>query len=209
MREFTVGRSKVSRHFHICGFFDSRDEQYDVLMPFYTEALGQDEKVVNIVDPRKRADHFRRLSEAGVEVDRCESCGQLEVMDWDKAYLVDGCFDQERMLVTVDQVFSAGRDAGYPRMRLTGEMGWALTDCPGSEQLIEYEARVNNVLMKTQQPAVCIYDTAQLSGSMMMDILRAHPLTLVGGEVRENPFYMAPEELLRELSERRAREREP
>jgi hypothetical protein len=78
-------------------------------------------------------------------------------------------------------------------------MGWALDGHPGSEQLIEYEARVNAVLARNRQPAVCIYDTTRLSGSRVMDILRAHPLTIVGGAIHENPFYIEPEALLRGL----------
>jgi hypothetical protein len=204
MREFSLGGSKVSRYFHVCGFFNSRDEQFDVLMPFFNEALSTEEKLVNIVNPQLRDDHLQRLAATGVDVNRCLSCGQLEVLDWNTAYLNDGHFDQDRMLTTVDKVFEAGRDTGYPRMRITGEMGWALEGHPGSEELIEYEARVNAVLSRNQQPAVCIYDTAQLSGSMMMDLLRAHPLTLVGGVIHENPFYTEPEVLLRELAGRRA-----
>lgn len=206
MREYSLGESKVSRYFHVCGFFNSRDEQYDVLMPFFSEAVNQKEKLVNIVDPKLRADHLQRLAAAGVDTEGCEACGALEVMGWDQAYLAEGRFDMERMLAMVDDTFRAGREAGFAHMRLTGEMGWALQHgVPGSEQLIEYEARANNVLTRNQQPAICIYDTAQLSGSMMMDILRTHPLTLVGGVVQENPFFIDPELFLEELAGRRAR----
>jgi hypothetical protein len=37
---------------------------------------------------------------------------------------------------------------------------------------------------------------------MMMDLLRTHPLTLVGGVVQENPFYTPPREMLEELRAR-------
>jgi hypothetical protein len=204
VREFSTGGSKVSRYFHVCGFFNSRDEQFDVLLPFFTEGIAEKAKLVNIVNPRLRADHERRLAAAGLDVDAHIACGQLEVLDWDAVYLQGGHFDSQRMLGSVDAVFAAGREAGYDRMRITGEMGWALEGHPGSEQLIEYEVRVNMVLTRSRQPAVCIYDAAQLSGSMMMDILRAHPLTLVSGVVHENPFYIEPERLLGALEQRRA-----
>jgi hypothetical protein len=32
---------------------------------------------------------------------------------------------------------------GYAALRVTGEMGWALRGLPGSERLIEYEAKLN------------------------------------------------------------------
>jgi hypothetical protein len=50
-----------------------------------------------------------------------------------------------------------------------------------------------------------VYDVARLSRSMMMDIPRSHPLTLIGSVIHQNPLFTAPEELLLEV--RRGRER--
>ncbi len=38
-----------------------------------------------------------------------------------------------------------------------------------------------------------------------MDVMRTHPMVIVGGILQENPFYVPPEEMLRELTERRGR----
>lgn len=37
-----------------------------------------------------------------------------------------------------------------------------------------------------------------------MDIMRTHPMVIVGGVLQENPFYVAPDEFLRELKSRAA-----
>ncbi len=37
-----------------------------------------------------------------------------------------------------------------------------------------------------------------------MDILRTHPMVVVGGRLRENPFFVPPDEFLRELRTRAA-----
>jgi hypothetical protein len=39
-----------------------------------------------------------------------------------------------------------------------------------------------------------------------MDIMRIHPAVIVGGVLRENPFFVPPDEFLRELDERRQAE---
>jgi hypothetical protein len=39
---------------------------------------------------------------------------------------------------------------------------------------------------------------------MVMDLLRAHPLTVMNGVLHENPFYTPAEQLLRELQDRSA-----
>ena len=97
----------------------------------------------------------------------------------------------------------SGREAGYSRLRIMGNMNWVFNGTTGVDDLIEYEAEVNEVLSRNPQPAVCVYDIARLSGAMMMDLLRTHPLTLIGGVVQENPFYTAPAEMLVELQDRK------
>jgi hypothetical protein len=37
-----------------------------------------------------------------------------------------------------------------------------------------------------------------------MDMLRTHPVVIIGGLLQENPFYMDPDEFLLEIRERRA-----
>ena len=187
-------------HFHVCAFFNSRDEEYGVLGPFYKEGLDQGEKVVTIVEPEFAREHRQRLAEAGIDTASCEACGQLDVVPWTEAYLdEEGRFDKDRMLATVDRLTSIGAEAGFRRLRIMGNMAWAFRDFPGKEKLIEYEAEVNEVLSRNRQPAVCVYDVAKLSGAMMMDLLRTHPLTLVGGVLQENPYYTPPGEMLSEL----------
>ena len=38
----------------------------------------------------------------------------------------------------------------------------------------------------------------------MVDVLRTHPLVIIGGILQENPFFVPPDEFLRELRERQA-----
>ena len=35
-----------------------------------------------------------------------------------------------------------------------------------------------------------------------MDIMRTHPMVVIGGILQENPFFVPPDEMLRELRER-------
>ena len=38
-----------------------------------------------------------------------------------------------------------------------------------------------------------------------MDILRTHPMVILGGRLQENPFFVPPDEFLRELRARESR----
>ena len=41
--------------------------------------------------------------------------------------------------------------------------------------------------------------------SVVIDIMRTHPMVIIGGILQENPFYVPPDEMLRELAERGTR----
>jgi len=86
-------------------------------------------------------------------------------------------------------------------------MGWALIDLPGVEDLLEYEARVNNMMRKHDAPVICAYDASKFSAGIAMDVMRTHPLVIIGGVLQENPFYVPPDEFLEEI--RAARSRRP
>lgn len=36
-----------------------------------------------------------------------------------------------------------------------------------------------------------------------MDIMRTHPMVIIGGQLQENPFFVPPDEMLGELRRRR------
>jgi hypothetical protein len=47
---------------------------------------------------------------------------------------------------------------------------------------------------------------ARFGANVVMDILRTHPMVIIGGILQQNPFFVPPDEFLRELRER-ARDR--
>ncbi|MGO9934665.1 MAG: hypothetical protein ACLPV8_23020 [Steroidobacteraceae bacterium] len=51
---------------------------------------------------------------------------------------------------------------------------------------------------------ICVYDLAKFGGDTVVDIMRTHPMIIIGGILEQNPFFAPPEESLYELRERRA-----
>ena len=59
----------------------------------------------------------------------------------------------------------------------------------------------------TVRLVVCAYDLTKFGAGVMMDLLRTHPLVIIGGYLQENPFFVPPDEFLRELRERAGQDR--
>ncbi len=70
--------------------------------------------------------------------------------------------------------------------------------------LIEFEARVNNVWEHHADAVICTYHLGKFGGDTVVDIIRTHPMIILGGILHRNPFFVPPAEFLRELRERRA-----
>jgi hypothetical protein len=195
--------SGLDRYRHVCVLYHSRDEEYRVLRPFIQEGFPKGDKAFHIIDGKYRPYHLGRLEEFGIDVGATEKTGQLEVRGWEEAHLRPGWFDQHAMLTLVEEVLADAKSQGFPFTRWVANMGWALGGHRGVEDLVEYCARLNDVTPKHEATIICTYDLARFSATSVIDVLRSHPVAVIGGIVHENPFYVSPHELLRELRQRR------
>ncbi|VTU16453.1 hypothetical protein RA8CHR_01272 [Variovorax sp. RA8] len=87
--------------------------------------------------------------------------------------------------------------------RITGHAEWAGEHWPGVEDFLEYEARLNDVVPKGRDTVVCLYDLSKTSASLVADVLRTHPVIILGGVLHENPFFTPVEQFITELRARK------
>jgi hypothetical protein len=199
-----VGGRPLGEVRHICAFFHSKEEEYCALLDFIKEGMEQEEKAFHIVDAKHRENHRARLGSEGIDVPAAEQSGQLCVACWEDAYLKDGHFNQERQIDLIKSVLENGKKEGFALTRLVANMEWALEDKAGVEDIVEYESRLNYVLPNYNDPVICTYDLSRFNAGVAMDILRTHPMVIMGGVLQENPLYVPPDEFLKELQDRRA-----
>jgi hypothetical protein len=204
-RPICLAGSNLGVHRHICAFFHSHDDQYRVLLPFIKDGLDTGEKAVHIVDPERRQDHVRRLASAGIDVGAAQDQGQLDVREWADAHLRGGSFDQDRTLALIDGIRRQGQQQGFSRIRWVTHMEWALQDRPGVDGLLAYEAAAN--IVPFEDPVICVYDLSKFGGDVVVDVMRTHPMVLIGGVLQENPYFVPPLEFLQELRARKQAER--
>ncbi|HEY3808286.1 MAG TPA: MEDS domain-containing protein [Kofleriaceae bacterium] len=192
----TLAHAQLRNHYHACAFVNGPSEERAVIDPFFVEGMRRGAKAVYIVDPASRDDHEARLQASAPSAD------MLDVKTWDDAHLKGGSFDSARMMTDLEELIRDHAATGRPPMHLVGQMGWVFSTPPNIEELVAYEANVNEVLNRGKTPTVCVYDVRRLNGALLMDLLRAHPLTVMNGVLHENPFYTPADEMLRELRQR-------
>lgn len=195
MATTTVCGHRLDDATHICAFFDSSKEEYACIVPYFAEGLEQGEQVVTIRDAAQHGEHLDRLREAELPVEAAMATAQLKVMASEDTYLKDECFEVERMFSMLKEALeSGGKD--FKRVRTCGEMSWALRNLAGTDQLMEYEARVNQLLPKYDCTLMCIYDVNMFSGRVLLDALSTHPHVIVNGKLVKNQYFVPPMEYL-------------
>jgi MEDS: MEthanogen/methylotroph, DcmR Sensory domain len=201
--------SQLGEARHVCAFFNSAEEGYRLLIPFIKDGFECGQKAIHFVNPDQRQNHLQRLTTAGIDPIAAEQSGQLELRTDAESYLRDGRFDQDRMLEIFEQLATGNAGGRYPLSRVVCQMDWAAEGRSHVHDLVEFESRVNDVWSHHDDVVICVYDLAKFGGDTVIDIMRTHPMIVIGGILQQNPFYVPPKEFLREYRERRARETTP
>jgi hypothetical protein len=196
--------SQLGESRHVCAFFHDDDEEYRVLLPFIKDGFDCGDKTIHVVNPGQHADHLKRLAGVGIDPEAALQSGQFELRTNTDTYLRDGRFDQDRMLGAFEQVVSGAAKEGYPRCRIVCHMEWAVDAGSHIDNVVEFESRVNDVWLRHEDAVICTYNLAKFGGDTVIDIMRTHPMILIGGILQQNPFFVPPDVFLKELHDRRA-----
>jgi hypothetical protein len=194
---------------HVCAFFNSDEEEYRVLLPFIKDGFECGDKAIHVVNPDQHHDHLQRLAAAGIDTASSRESGQFELRTNTEAYLRNGRFDQDRMLEEFEQLAAGVVKEGFPRSRIVCHMDWAVEAGAHVENLVEFESRVNDVWLRHEDAVICTYNLAKFGGDTVIDMIRTHPMVIIGGILQQNPFFVPPDVFLREHRGRRSAQTKP
>jgi hypothetical protein len=195
--------AELSTGCHACAFFEDPEQEYRALLPFAQDCLRCGDRCAHFGSGLREQERFERFAAHAIDVAGSTASGQLALRTWEHTYLRGGCFDIEGMLALVAELMREGR-AAFGRTRLWGDMEWSLSGQPGCDRLIEYESRLNTLLDGGTDVVLCVYDVRKYSAGMVMDVLRTHPMLVVGEHVHPNPLFVPSEQFLSEYRRRGA-----
>lgn len=183
---------------HYCGIYRTDEDHRRVVVDFVRDGIARGEKMIYLVNIHTAAHLEKILREAGIDPAPYLASGQLTIRAAKDAYLKDGEFIPEKMIQLLKEMTEGALAEGYPALRATGEMSWALTGEPGSERLVEYEALLNNFFPGSKCIAFCQYDRRRFDSEMLLDILHTHPKVLFGTDGYDNAdmYYVPPDSFL-------------
>lgn len=191
--------STLGSYRHVCAFFSSPQDEYDTLLPFVRDGLERGERAYHVVPAEDVENHLERLRSGGIAVAAAQRTGHLEIKTPEETYMRGGRFNPAAMLALVQESLEAGAALGFPLTRLVAHAQAVWANPELVDEWIEYEARLNDLLPAYDDPVICAYDSRLLSGSLAVDVLRTHPVAIIGGLLSMNPFFVPPHEFLRQF----------
>ena len=192
--ELQLGRLKPGDH--LCLIYENAAEQLATVVPYIQAGLARGERCLCIADDLSIAAVAQALAAAGTDVARERRRGALRMLTKQDSYLKSGKFDPQMMIGFLRSARHGVLADGFSGLRVTGEMSWALGPESGCDRLIEYEALLNTLAKDSPSMFLCLYDSTRFDPVVIHDVLRTHPIAIVGDLVCPNPYYEPPELVL-------------
>ncbi len=94
-------------------------------------------------------------------------------------------------MTLLDETLRGATADGFEQTRMWANMEWAAGRIPGGGgSWWSMKPRVNYLLPRYDDLVVCAYDLTKFGAGIIMDVLRTHPLVILGGILQENPFFV-------------------
>ena len=187
---------------HICALYETAEEQLAVAAHYLADGLRRRERCDYVGPSPAGLTRFRAaLAAEGIDADAAVKKGALIMATTDSAHLDGGRFESERMLRMLNDAVEAALNAGFVGLRTCGDMSWLLGEPEGAEQVVEYEALLNEFFRGVRALGMCQYDRARLPPHLVDHALATHGSVTVGRHHTHNPFYEPPAVAVRRIAQ--------
>lgn len=162
---------------HMCLFYETKNDLFDVLVPYFAAGLQADEYCIWAVsEPLTVEDALqelrRRISRFDSHLDR----KQIEILPGREWYLNGGEFD---MLRVTGGWYAKVREAelrGFEGVRISGNAFWF--DAKYWDDFRSYEREIDKSIAGSAMMVLCTYRLTASRASDVLDVAQAHQFTV-------------------------------
>jgi PAS domain S-box-containing protein len=164
---------------HLCQFYRSSDELFEILAPYFQEGLAQNEACVWVTSPPLEPEQAAAaLRQRIPEFDRRLSRGQIQIVRQEDWYFRRGRLKAAAEILKAWQAKAAEVGTqGFHGLRISGDTRWL--DRESRVGFREYEKTVNESLAGFRIKALCTYPLEALGAADIVDVMSHHQSALV------------------------------
>ncbi|MDQ2903682.1 MAG: MEDS domain-containing protein [Ktedonobacteraceae bacterium] len=195
---------------HICQLYSKVTEIPGVTARLMRVGLSASEKCMFAAAPAQVNELREELRKLQVDVEALLESGQLVLYEEREVFLANGKRFDPYFLLSAHQTFIAqALREGWKAVRISIDMNWLTKDIATPEQVLKYEAASDAVFTFQNAPIIALmhYDHSKLMPNLVAELLKLHPISVVGKYIKRNPYYLNSEQYMLKIL-RMSRERE-
>lgn len=185
---------------HVCPIYQQDRERFTAASAFLAPGLERGERCLYVASEPGIDRLLAELAARGVDVKAELDRGALHLLSERDVYLREGDFSAEAMLEYLDSKKREATRDRFSGLRYAGEMSWAVS-VKSEAALIPYEVRLNEFLKGRRMVVGCFYHRERFDDATIHDVIRTHPLVVIGDRDYDNPYYEPPQLLLQATPE--------
>ena len=184
---------------HICQLYSKVTEIPGVTARLLRVGLSLKEKCLFAAAPAQVQELRDELEKLQVDIDELVASGQLVLIDEREPFLADKKRFDPYFLLSSHQTFIAqALREGWQAVRISIDMTWLANDIAKPDQILKYEAASDAVFTFQNAPIIALihYDHSRLLPSLVVEMLKLHPISVVGKYIKRNPYYLNSEQYM-------------
>jgi hypothetical protein len=184
---------------HICQLYSKVTEIPGVTARLMRVGLSLSEKCMFAAAPAQVKEFREELLKLQIDIDAAIEGGQLVLYEEREMFLANGKRFDPYFLLSSHQTFIAqALREGWQAVRISIDMTWLTKDIATPEQILKYEAASDAVFTFQNAPIIALmhYDHSKLVPSLVVEMLKLHPIAVVGKYIKRNPYYLNSEQYM-------------
>ena len=191
---------------HICQLYSKVNEIPGVTARLMRVGLSLSEKCLFAAAPAQVKDFREELQKLQIDAGGVIEAGQLVLHEEREIFLANGKRFDPYFLLSSHQTFIAqALREGWQAVRISIDMTWLSKDIATPEQILKYEAASDAVFTFQKAPIIALmhYDYSKLLPTLVVEMLKLHPIAVVGKYIKRNPYYLNSEQYMLKILRRR------
>jgi hypothetical protein len=184
---------------HICQLYSKVTEIPGVTARLMRVGFSLSEKCLFAAAPTQVKELTDELRKLQVDADSLLASRQLILYEDREVFLANGKRFDPYYLLSLHQTFIAqALREGWKAVRISIDMTWLVKDLATPEQILKYEAASDAVFTFQNAPIIALmhYDHSKLLPSLVVEMIKLHPISVVGKYIKRNPSYLNSEQYM-------------
>lgn len=173
MNRFINAIQELKAGEHICLLYETEEERYRALVPYFKEALNKNELCLYIV------------FENAAKVKKALETSGLNAASKQFNITARTNFNPESILALMKKKLELALSEGYNGLRIAIEISEK-----NLNTLLEYESKLNHYLPSSKALAICQYRRNKFPPQVLLEILKSHPVVIASDTVCRNYYYI-------------------